>query len=240
MIDCVPHRINNLSPRRGSVVPWRWKREGRRVRIQRRCAVQAFVSDILLRAARRQFEPMRTSRSLEDVAIPAAPGVFHRGEARASLWHRHAGRLRGTTWRCGSSPWLPLGPGRARLLRLHSKAGAVNLFPIHPLLDATIDLTLKRNREPRRGAIYLISSCASMTAVGRTIRSISSLRSRARRATTQIKVETMRTLWVPGVNNLRSYGRWSFIEFSDAFAIEEEFAKLIQQVRSKAGKLEIS
>ena len=34
-------------------------------------------------------------------------------------------------------------------------------------------------------------------------------------ATTQIKAETMRTLWVPGVNNLKTYGRWDFIEFSD-------------------------
>jgi type III restriction enzyme len=57
-------------------------------------------------------------------------------------------------------------------------------------------------------------------------------------AITQIKAETMRTLWVPGVNNLKSYGRWHFVEFSDVFAIEEEFGKLIQQVRSKAGKLE--
>ena len=46
-------------------------------------------------------------------------------------------------------------------------------------------------------------------------------------ATTQIKAETMRTLWVPGVNNLKSHGRWDFVEFSDVFAIEEEFGKLI-------------
>lgn len=57
---------------------------------------------------------------------------------------------------------------------------------------------------------------------------------------TQIKAETMRTLWVPGVNNLKSYGRWDFVEFSDVFAIEEQFATLIQRFRSKSPKLEVA
>lgn len=46
-------------------------------------------------------------------------------------------------------------------------------------------------------------------------------------ATTQIKAETMRSLWVPGVNNLKTFGRWDFREFSDVFEIEEAFGKLI-------------
>jgi len=46
-------------------------------------------------------------------------------------------------------------------------------------------------------------------------------------ATTQIKAETMRTLWMPGVNNLKTFGRWEFIEFDDVFAIEENYAALI-------------
>ncbi|RWK85299.1 MAG: restriction endonuclease [Mesorhizobium sp.] len=44
----------------------------------------------------------------------------------------------------------------------------------------------------------------------------------------QIKAETMRALWVPGVNNLKTFGRWAFAEFRDAFAIEEEWEKLMQ------------
>lgn len=46
-------------------------------------------------------------------------------------------------------------------------------------------------------------------------------------ATTQIKAETMRTQWVPGVNNLKEFGRWAFVEFSDVFAIEENYAALV-------------
>ena len=46
-------------------------------------------------------------------------------------------------------------------------------------------------------------------------------------ATTQIKAETMRTQWVPGVNNLKAFGRWAFVEFSDVFAIEEDYKRLI-------------
>lgn len=43
----------------------------------------------------------------------------------------------------------------------------------------------------------------------------------------QIKAETMTNLWVPGVNNLKTYGRWAFKEFRDAFAMEAEYEKLI-------------
>jgi type III restriction enzyme len=44
----------------------------------------------------------------------------------------------------------------------------------------------------------------------------------------QIKAETMKNLWVPGVNNLKVYGRWAFAEFRNAFAMEEEYARLIK------------
>ncbi|TGT72987.1 restriction endonuclease [bacterium M00.F.Ca.ET.159.01.1.1] len=44
----------------------------------------------------------------------------------------------------------------------------------------------------------------------------------------QTKAETMRALWVPGVNNLKTFGRWAFAEFRDAFAIEEEWANLVE------------
>jgi type III restriction enzyme len=43
----------------------------------------------------------------------------------------------------------------------------------------------------------------------------------------QLKAETMRKLWVPGVNALGAYGRWEFAEFTDVFEIEAAFGKLI-------------
>lgn len=46
----------------------------------------------------------------------------------------------------------------------------------------------------------------------------------------QIKAETMTNLWVPGVNNLKSYGRWAFKEFRDAFAMEGEYGKLVASI----------
>jgi type III restriction enzyme len=46
----------------------------------------------------------------------------------------------------------------------------------------------------------------------------------------QLKAETMKTLWVPGVNNLETYGRWAFEEFRDVFAIQETFDKLVAEV----------
>jgi type III restriction enzyme len=48
----------------------------------------------------------------------------------------------------------------------------------------------------------------------------------------QLKAETMRTLWVPGVNNLADFGRWTFEEFTDVFEIEAAFARLMRGLAS--------
>ena len=37
------------------------------------------------------------------------------------------------------------------------------------------------------------------------------------------KKATMETYWVPGVNNLGTYGRWTFAEFTDVYAIQADF-----------------
>jgi type III restriction enzyme len=44
----------------------------------------------------------------------------------------------------------------------------------------------------------------------------------------QLKAETMKKLWVPGVNNLGEYGRWAFAEFRDVYEIEAAFGKLVE------------
>ncbi|ADK84966.1 type III restriction protein res subunit [Desulfarculus baarsii DSM 2075] len=44
---------------------------------------------------------------------------------------------------------------------------------------------------------------------------------------TKEKKSTMETYWVPGVNNLGSYGRWAFAEFTEIFKLESDFRKLI-------------
>ena len=41
---------------------------------------------------------------------------------------------------------------------------------------------------------------------------------------------TMEAYWVPGVNNLREYGRWAFAEFTDVFDIEAGFDSLISRM----------
>lgn len=41
------------------------------------------------------------------------------------------------------------------------------------------------------------------------------------------KANTMRSYWVPGVNNLGKFGRWAFEEFTAVYEIETEFKKLI-------------
>jgi type III restriction enzyme len=52
----------------------------------------------------------------------------------------------------------------------------------------------------------------------------------------KLKSETMRTQWVPGVNNLGLFGRWAFEEFNDVYEIDKEFKALIDRVVSEHGE----
>lgn len=47
------------------------------------------------------------------------------------------------------------------------------------------------------------------------------------------KKSTMETSWVPGVNQLKTYGRWAFAEFTEVFQIEAAFGKLIEDAAAK-------
>jgi type III restriction enzyme len=49
-----------------------------------------------------------------------------------------------------------------------------------------------------------------------------------RREDAKEKKSTMDTYWVPGVNHLGSYGRWSFAEFTEVYQIEADFNAKIE------------
>jgi type III restriction enzyme len=49
-----------------------------------------------------------------------------------------------------------------------------------------------------------------------------------RRENAKDKKETIENYWIPGVNNLKSYGRWAFAEFRDIFGMEEDFQKKME------------
>jgi len=49
-----------------------------------------------------------------------------------------------------------------------------------------------------------------------------------RREDAKEKKSVMETYWVPGVNNLGSYGRWAFAEFTDVYRIESEFKEKVE------------
>ncbi|OGQ99318.1 MAG: restriction endonuclease [Deltaproteobacteria bacterium RIFOXYD12_FULL_55_16] len=59
-----------------------------------------------------------------------------------------------------------------------------------------------------------------------------------RREDAKEKKSTMETYWVPGVNNLKHYGRWAFAEFTEVYQIESyfearvtaEFNKMIENI----------
>lgn len=42
------------------------------------------------------------------------------------------------------------------------------------------------------------------------------------------KKNTMETYWVPGVNNLKQYGRWAFAEFCDVYEIQHDFEEKVE------------
>lgn len=50
-----------------------------------------------------------------------------------------------------------------------------------------------------------------------------------RREDAKDKKLTMDTYWVPGVNNLRTFGRWAFAELTDVYQIEADFSARIAQ-----------
>lgn len=56
-----------------------------------------------------------------------------------------------------------------------------------------------------------------------------------RKGDAQLKAETMKTLWVPGVNNLGTHGRWRFAEFTDVFDMDQAFAALVNGLIADTG-----
>lgn len=54
-----------------------------------------------------------------------------------------------------------------------------------------------------------------------------------RREDAKEKKITMDTYWIPGVNNLKSYGRWAFVEFGDVFEMEHDFKKKVEEQFNK-------
>lgn len=50
-----------------------------------------------------------------------------------------------------------------------------------------------------------------------------------RREDAKEKKTTMETYWVPGVNNLKQYGRWAFAEFTDVYEIEADFKEKVEE-----------
>ena len=50
-----------------------------------------------------------------------------------------------------------------------------------------------------------------------------------RREDAKEKKATMETYWVPGVNNLKAYGRWAFAEFGDVFQMQEDFTIKVRE-----------
>lgn len=52
-----------------------------------------------------------------------------------------------------------------------------------------------------------------------------------RREDAKDKKNAMNAYWIPGVNNLKSYGRWAFAELRDVYTLEEDLAaKLGEEV----------
>jgi len=49
-----------------------------------------------------------------------------------------------------------------------------------------------------------------------------------RREDAKDKKSTMETFWVPGVNNLKQYGRWAFAEFTEVYQMQHEFEAKVE------------
>jgi type III restriction enzyme len=47
------------------------------------------------------------------------------------------------------------------------------------------------------------------------------------------KKEAIEVYWVPGINGLGSYGRWAFAEFTEVYAMQEDFGKAVDAAFGK-------
>ena len=52
----------------------------------------------------------------------------------------------------------------------------------------------------------------------------------------ELRERVAATQWTPGVNNLGTFGRWTFAEFRDVYEIEKEFANLVEEAIATDGK----
>ena len=59
-----------------------------------------------------------------------------------------------------------------------------------------------------------------------------------RREDAKEKKATMENYWVPGVNNIATYGRWAFAEFTEVFEIESKFGSMIKQFAAEPHELQ--
>ena len=59
-----------------------------------------------------------------------------------------------------------------------------------------------------------------------------------RREDAKEKKSTMETYWVPGVNNLKQYGRWAFAEFTEVYQIEADFKAKVAGAFNKMSLLQ--
>jgi type III restriction enzyme len=41
------------------------------------------------------------------------------------------------------------------------------------------------------------------------------------------KKSTMETYWIPGVNNLKTFGRWAFAEFTEVYQMQDDFEEVV-------------
>jgi type III restriction enzyme len=57
-----------------------------------------------------------------------------------------------------------------------------------------------------------------------------------RREDAKEKKATMETYWVPGVNHLGAYGRWTFAEFTDVYDIQNHFNHVIDRAVATAAR----
>jgi type III restriction enzyme len=54
-----------------------------------------------------------------------------------------------------------------------------------------------------------------------------------RREDAKEKKSTMDTYWIPGVNNLKTFGRWAFAEFTEVYQIESDFKAKVESQFNK-------
>lgn len=175
-------------------------------------------------AITRKFSEDRPIKALLDPYNPAGSTAFVRfNTSKQDRWQTNSERCH-VNWVILDSDW------EAEFCRVAEKHPQVRAYVKNHNLGLEVPYRYgSENRKYRPDFIVLIDDGHGPDDLLHLIVEIKGYR----REDAKEKKATMDTYWIPGVNNLGTYGRWAFAEFTDIYEIQSDFEEKVEQEFNK-------